>query len=282
MFCAPGLVFGGTEGIRSRFHVLRDRTSFRRYRGRRVPFSYFALWDKFLAVPRASGPVIKFRASGLLSGGTEGVSSRFHVLRTRTRFLRYRELWVPFSYFALLNSFSAVPRASGPVFKFCPPEVILAVSRASVPVFMFCAPDLIFGGTEGVRSRFYVLRARTHFRRYRGRRVPFSCFALLDLFSAVRRASGPIFMFRVPELIFGGTKGVGSSFHVLRSRDHFWRYRWRRVSISFFALPDTLSAVPRASGLDFIFCSSGLVFGNTEGVGSRFHVLRARTSFRRY
>jgi Plant mobile domain len=42
-----------------------------------------------------------------------------------------------------------------------------------------------------IGSRFHVLRAPTHFRRYRGRQVPFSCFALLDSFSAVPRASGP-------------------------------------------------------------------------------------------
>jgi hypothetical protein len=33
------------------------------------------------------------------------------------------------------------------------------------PVFMFCAPEIVFGGTEGIGSRFQVLRARTHFRR---------------------------------------------------------------------------------------------------------------------
>jgi hypothetical protein len=196
MFCAPGLVFGGTEGIRSRFHVLRDRTSFRRYRGRRVPFSYFALWDKFLAVPRASGPVIKFRASGLLSGGTEGVGSRFHVLRTRTRFLRYRELWVPFSYFALLNSFSAVPRASGPVFMFWPSEIVS-------------------GNSEGIESRFHILRSRTLFRRYRGRRNPFSCFLRPNSFPTIPSASGPVFPFCAPGLVFGGFEGVGSRFQVL-------------------------------------------------------------------
>jgi hypothetical protein len=44
---------------------------------------------------------------------------------------------------------------------------------------MFNAPELFFGGTEGVGSRFRVLRSRTCFRRYRGRPVPFSCFALV-------------------------------------------------------------------------------------------------------
>jgi hypothetical protein len=45
MFCATGLVFGGTVDVWSRFNVLRARTRFRRYRGRRVTFSYFARSD---------------------------------------------------------------------------------------------------------------------------------------------------------------------------------------------------------------------------------------------
>jgi hypothetical protein len=49
MFCAPGLVFGGTDGVGSRFHVLLYRTRF---------------------------------------GGTDGVEARFHILRSRTRFWR--------------------------------------------------------------------------------------------------------------------------------------------------------------------------------------------------
>jgi hypothetical protein len=81
-----------------------------------------------------------FCVPGLIFGGTEGVGSRC---------------------FALLDSFSEEPSASG-------------------LVFTFCDPGLIFGGAEGVGSRFQVLRARTHFRRYRGRRVPFSSFALPD------------------------------------------------------------------------------------------------------
>jgi hypothetical protein len=54
MFCASGLVFGGTEGIE-------------------VSFSYFALSDLFSAVPRASVLVFKFCAAGLIFGGTVGV-----------------------------------------------------------------------------------------------------------------------------------------------------------------------------------------------------------------
>jgi hypothetical protein len=85
---------------------------------------------------------------------------------------------VRFSCLALVDSFSAVPRAPG-------------------PVFLFCSPELILGGTEGVGSRFHVLRSRTHLGRYRGRRVPFSCFVLPDSFSTVARSSGPVFMFCV-------------------------------------------------------------------------------------
>jgi hypothetical protein len=309
---------------------LPARTNFRRYRGSRVPFSSFARPDSFLTVSRASGLVLKFCAPVLIFGGIEGFGSRFHVLRARTRFRRYRGRQVPFSSFASPDSFSAVPRASVPVLKFCASRLVVSgtegigtrflvlrarnhfevtegvglhfhVWRALThfrrylgrrhPIFLFCAPGLVFGGTEGVGSRFQVLRARTRFRRYRGRRVPFSSFAPPDLFSAVSRESCPVFMFCAPELIFDGTwasvpvfkfctprlifsgiETVGSSFDVLRARTLFRRYRGRRHSFLYFArpdpfrryrgcwspfsgfaLPDSFSAVPRASTPLFMF-----------------------------
>jgi hypothetical protein len=285
----------------SSFHVLRSRTHFRRYRGRRLLFSYFAQPYSFSAVPRSSGPVFMFCArthfwryrgprvpspcfalpdsfsalswaSGpvfifcaprLVLGGSKGVGSRYHVFRARTLFRRYRRRSDPFSCFALPDSF-------------------LAVLRASSPVFMFYAPGLIFCGIEGVGSRFHILFARTSFRWYRGPRVPFSCFALADSFLAIPRASAPVFMFCATILIFGGNEGVGSFFHVFRSRTRFRRYRGRRVPFSCFALPDSFSAIPRASGPVCILCAPGLVYGGIEGVSSRFPVLRARTSFRLY
>jgi hypothetical protein len=128
---------------------------------------------------------------------------------------------------------------------------------------MFYAPELVFGGAKCFRSCFYVLCSRTRFRRYRGRWVPFSCFACPDSFSIVPRASGPVF-------------------HVLRSRTSFRRYRGRRILFSSFMLPDSFAAVSSASGPVFMFCAPRLVFGGTEGVGSRCHVLRSRTRFRRY
>jgi hypothetical protein len=103
---------------------------------------------------------------------------------------------------------------------------------------MFCTPGLVSGGTGGVASHFLVLHAQTHFLLYRGRHIPFSCFALSDLFSAVPRALGPVFIFCVLELIFGGTEGVGSRFHVLRYRTRFRRYRASRVPFSCFACRD--------------------------------------------
>jgi hypothetical protein len=147
---------------------------------------------------------------------------------------------------------------------------------------MFCGPVHVFGGTKGVESRFHVLCSRTRFRRYRRRRFPFLCFVLQDSFSVVPSASGPVFMFCAHILLFDDTEGVGSSFHVLRSWTNFRRYRGRRLSFSCFACPYSISAVTRASGPVFMFYAFGLVFGGTEGIGSRFHVLRSRTHFRRY
>jgi hypothetical protein len=201
----------------SRFLVLRARTRFRRFRGRRVPF-------------------LMFCALVLIFGGAEGVVSRFHILRARTRFRRYRGRRLPFLCFARPDSFSAVP-------------------RASCPVFMFCAPGLGVGSIEGVGSRFHVLRARPRFRRYRGRHVPFSCFARPDTFSAVPRASCPIFMFCVPGIDFGGAEGGVSRFDVLHARIRFRRYRERPLPFSSFARPNLSSAVQRASGPVFKFCT---------------------------
>jgi hypothetical protein len=321
MFCAPGLVFGGTEGVGSYFQVLRARTHFRRYRGRRVSFTCFSLPDSFSALSMASGPVFMFCATRLVFGGTMGIRFLFHVLRARTRFWRYRWRSIPFSCFASPNSFSAVPGAWGPVFMFCAPGLVFggtegvgthfhvlhsrtrfpqyrgrrvpfsyfalpdsfsAVPMASSPVFIFCATGLFFGGTDGFRSRFHILRARTRCRRYGGRRDPFSCLARPDSFSTVPRASGCFFMFYAPELIFGGTEVVRSCFLVLRARTRIRRYRGRRFLFSCFARPDSLTAVPRALDPVFKLCAPFLVFSCTEGVGTRFHVLRARTHIWRY
>jgi hypothetical protein len=226
---------------------------------------------------KASCPVFMFCAPEHVFGGAEVVGSCFLVLRSRTRFRRNRGRRLPFSCFALPNSFSTTPGASS-------------------PVFMFCAPGHIFGSTEGVGSQFHILRSRTRFRRYRGRWVPFSCIARPKSFSAVLRASGPVLKYCAPGLVFGGTEGVGYRFHVLHARNHFRRYRGRRVPFSYFALPGSFSVVPfscfvlpgtfselwRASGPVFVFCAPGRVLGGIEGVGSRFQILRCRTRFRRY
>jgi hypothetical protein len=229
MFGAPGLVFGGTERVGSRFYVSRSRTHFGRYRGRRVLFSWFALPNSFSAVPRAWGPIFRFCAPELVFSGTNGDGSRFHILRSRTHFRRYRDRRVPFSCLAHPDKFSTVPRASSPISCLSLPNTFSAVSWASGPFFMLCAVELIFGGTEGVWFCFHVFLSRTRFRRYLGLRVPFSYSTLPDSFSAVLRASGVVFMICAPELVFGGTVGVDSRFHVLRSRTRFRRYRGCRV-----------------------------------------------------
>jgi hypothetical protein len=251
---------------------------------------------------------------------TERVGSRFHVLRSRTRCQRYRGRQASFSCFASRTRFRRYRGRRVPFLSFALPISISMVPTASGSVFMFCAPGPVFGGTGGVGYRFHVLRSRTHFPRYRRRRVRFSCFALQDSISAVPRASCSVFLFCAPGLVFGGTEGIGSHFHVFRSRTHFPRYRRRRVRFSCFALPksfstvsmhrvplscyalhDSFSALPRASGAVFMFCAPRLDFGGTEGVGfrfmfcapgvvfydtvgveSRFYVLRSMTHFRRY
>jgi hypothetical protein len=274
MFCAAGLSFSGTVGVMSRFHVLRARTRFWRYLRHRVPISCFALPDTFSAVPTASGPVFMFCTSRLIFDGTEGVGSRFHVLRPRTHFRWYRGRRVPFSCFRRCGGrrvqFSC----------FALPDSFSAVSRALGLVFMFCAPGHVFGGVVVVKTRFHLLRFQSRFLRFLALRVPITCFASPHLFSAVPRASGLVLMSCAPELIFGGIEGVGSRFNVLSSRTSFRRYRRLPLPFSCFTSPDSFSAVPRASGPIFMFCGPGLVFGDIEGVGSRFHVLHFRTRFR--
>jgi hypothetical protein len=299
MFCASGLVFDSKVGVGTRFQILRARTRFRRYQGRRFPFSCFARPDSFSTVPRASGPVFMFCVPEFVFGGTDSVGSRLHVLRSQTSFQRCRVRWVPFSCFAHPDSFSAVPKASTPVFIFfrsrtrfrwyrvhrvpfsCVPilDTFLAVPRASGLDIMFCAPTLVFSGTEGIRSHFHVSRSRARFRRYRGRPISKSCFAFPDSFSAVLRAPILVFMFYTTGFIFGGTEGFRSRFHVLHDRIHFRRYRGIQISFSCFACPDSFSALSRVLGPVFMFCAPELIFAGAECVGSRFHVLRARTHF---
>jgi hypothetical protein len=84
-----------------------------------------------------------FSALGLIFGATEGVSSRFKVLSS--------------------------------------PGLIFGGTEGVVSCLMYCWSGLVFSGTEGVGSRFHFLRARTHFRRYCGRRVPFLYFCALRL-----------------------------------------------------------------------------------------------------
>jgi hypothetical protein len=236
--CNASLIFGNTECVGSRFHILRAQTHFQRYQGRRVPFSCFALPGTFSLVSRASGPVFIFCTLWLIFGGTEGFGSHFHVFRSRTHFSLYRGHRVPFSCFVLPGTFSAVRRASG--------------------------PGHVFRSHACLRARIQfwlnVLRSRTHFRRYRARRFPFSYFVLPDSFSAVPRVSGPVYMFCSPGVVSHG-------------------YRGCRVPFSSFALPNSFSTVPRASDPVFMFCALRLIFDGTEGVGSRFNVLRYQTHF---
>jgi hypothetical protein len=206
-------------------------------------------------MPNASGPIFMFCAPEIIFGGTECVGSHFHVLHARTHFPRYRGRRVPFSYFAPVTLFRPYRGLRVPFSCFALRDSFSAVPRASGYFFMFCTPGLVFRGAECIGSRFLVLCARTCFRRYRGRRVSFSCFDRPDTFSAVPKAPGPIFMYCAPGLVFCGAESVGLSFHVLRAQNHFRRYRGRRVPFSLFPRPDSFSVVPRASGLVFVFCA---------------------------
>jgi hypothetical protein len=146
----------------------------------------------------------------LIFDGIEGVGSRFHILRSRTRFRPYRGRQVLFLCFMLPDTFWAAPRARG-------------------PFFMFYASRFVFNGTESVRSCFYVCLSRTRFGWNRGCRVQFSCFALIISFWAVPRATSLVFILCAPGLIIDGTEDVGSRFHVLRSRTRFEWFRGRLV-----------------------------------------------------
>jgi hypothetical protein len=218
-----------------------------------------------------------FCAPRLIFGDSEGVGSRFHVLRARTHFRRRR---VPFSCFELPESFSAIPKTSGPIFMFCNLRLIFDGSEGVASRFLVLRLLLVSDPTDGVRFCFHVLCSRTRIRRFRGRRVLFSCFTSTYSFSALSRASGPVFMFCAPGLVFGDTEGVRSRFHVLCYRTHSWRFHGRQVPFSYFASPYSFSTVPRASGPVFLFCVPVLIFDGSEGFGSRFLVLRPRTRFR--
>jgi hypothetical protein len=89
-------------------------------------------------------------------------------------------------------------------------------------------------------------------------------------------------MFCAPGLVFGGNEGAGSRFHVLCSLSRFRSYRGRRVPFSYFVLSEAFSTVQRAWGVVLMFCAPGLVFGGTESVRSRSHVLHSRSRFRQY
>jgi hypothetical protein len=213
----------------SHFLILLSRSRLRRYRGRRVPISCFALPDSFSMVPRALGLVFMFCAPKLVFGGTEGADSYFNDLRSQTHFRRYRGRRAPFACFALSDLFSTVPRSSGPIFMFFAPGLVLGGTEGVRSRFHILRSRLIFDGTEDVVSRLHVLCSRTLIRRHRGHKLLFSCFVLPDSFWAVPRTSSPVFMFCAPRHILGGTEDVWSRFDVLRSSTYFGLY-WGALS----------------------------------------------------
>jgi hypothetical protein len=123
--------------------------------------------------------------------------------------------------------------------------------------------------------------------------VQFSYCTLLYPFSMEKRAPDPFFMFRAAELIFCDsesvgsrflispglifidTEDIGSSFHVLRYRTHFQRYRGSQAKFSCFALHNLFPAVLRTSSPVFLFCAPGLILGGAEWADSSFQLLRS-------
>jgi hypothetical protein len=125
----------------------------------------------------------------------------------------------------------------------------------SSPIFMFGTLRLIF---EGVGFHFYVWHSFSA--------VP---KVLSNLFFSLPRASGLVFIFCAP--VFHDTKSVGFHFyilrsqthfrryqghrvpfHILRSRTHFGRYRGTKFHVSYYALPDPFSMVPRVPYSNFL------------------------------
>jgi hypothetical protein len=137
-----------------------------------------------------------FCAFRLVFNGTESVDIGFRVLCSRSHFRLYRERRVPFSCFAIPDSFCRGSRDQ--ISHFALPDSFWAVSRASGLVFMFCAPELILGGTEGTECTFHVLHFQTRFGRYQGSRGHFSCLAPSNSFWAVSRTQHAVFMFCAP------------------------------------------------------------------------------------
>jgi hypothetical protein len=83
---------------------------------------------------------------------------------------------------------------------------------------MFYAPGLVFDYTEGAGCRFYVLRSRSRFQRYRGSWVLFSCFALPDSFSVVPSALD--LMPSVPPKMSSGTQNMKTGPGTLRTAEN--------------------------------------------------------------
>jgi hypothetical protein len=163
ILCVPELVFDGTKGRGSTFHVLCSQTRFPRYRARRIQFSCFTLTDPFLAVPWARGLIFIFCAPEPVFGNIEDARCSFYVLRSRTHFRWYRGRRVQFSCFTLPDSFSAVPRKRVQLLCFALPDSFLAVLRVSGLVFLFCPLKPELCDTDDIGSSFHVLRSLTRF-----------------------------------------------------------------------------------------------------------------------
>jgi hypothetical protein len=105
MFSAPRIIFDGTEGVGSRFSCFVLPDSFSAVPRVSDPVFMFCAPGLIFggSVCVGSHPVFMFSAPGHVFGETKGIGSRFDVLRARTRFRRYRGHRATFSSFALPN-----------------------------------------------------------------------------------------------------------------------------------------------------------------------------------
>jgi len=174
---------------------------------------------------------------------------RSRVLHSRTRIRRYRLHRTPFSRFALLDLFSALPSSWVLIWHFALLDTFWALTSASGLIFAFCAPGHVFDGTECGLSRFALPDPFPKVPRHSSgvfkfcvpghfSSGPVSRFTPPKTFLALPSALELVFTSCAPRRVFGVTGCVGTRFRVLRFGTYFRRCRVRRDPFLRFLLPD--------------------------------------------